>query len=429
MGLARMAGCKAGYVIGSKGAGKPYGKVGGNAGGKACGKAGGTSGGGSMAAIRDKKSKASGETPPPLDALAIQQIQGYLAQFGGSAPLGKLTSEYPGLKKAQLEQAHFQVVMTPGQADHMVFLTGSSGGSVMRQMGHGIASASSQPKQSKAKRPRDDHAPPEPLTEDQLKDIQMFLQECGGSVGLGKLTTEFEGVKKVQLEAAGLYITSADTGDYTVSLDPNGISTFDPYGMPPAKKAKKEKKDRRGKDPNEPPPPDLELESVQKITEYLESCGGSQTLGKLTSVFEGTKKIQLAPHFELTQNPDNGDCTISLHGVDATPPATSQGSALDSTIDTNKGGGAASKKKKRHAEKDPNAPPPPDLTPAQVADLQDHLVSCGGVTSLGHLTTVFSGLKKVQLEATPFVICGDPARNVFVCLDREAAVAKGLNPM
>lgn len=85
---------------------------------------------------------------------------------------------------------------------------------------------------------------------------------------------------------------------------------------------------------------------------------------------------------------------------------------------------SATKKKKNKVKKDPDAPPPPALQQSQVDAIASYLQDCGGIARLGKLSTRFEGLKKTQVESH-FVVCGDPAIDLTVCLDAQTAIANG----
>merc|ERR1711920_503302 len=70
----------------------------------------------------------------------------------------------------------------------------------------------------------------------------------------------------------------------------------------------KKKKTRKPKDPNAPPPGPLDNEVVQKIDEYLRENGGSSSLGKVSTVFEGVKKAQIEEFFIIVEPEVKGSC-------------------------------------------------------------------------------------------------------------------------
>lgn len=144
---------------------------------------------------------------------------------------------------------------------------------------------------------------------------------------------------------------------------------------------------RPPKDPDAPPPPDLDAEVIQEIQEHLEACGGSTCLGKLTSKFHGLKKVQLEGHFELQHG--EKDSVVRLLNFEE----MQQGEAAVE----NEEGPAKKKRKKDRERKDPNAPVPA-LEYDKLQKITDWLGEMGGSAPLGRLTTVFSGVKKAQVE-------------------------------
>jgi len=321
---------------------------------------------------------AAAGPPPPLDAQAVEEIRAYIQERGGAVPLGKLSTDRPGLKKAQLEP-HFFVGLPQGavaqNCDYVVSLD--------------------------------------------------------GSIPAGSLMTGAGSVKRVQYSNAGI----GELG---------GLHSHQLLALPSeeAPSEPKKKKQKKVQDPNAPPPPPLEVENVQAITAVLQGCGGSLPLGKLTTQFEGLKKAQLEPHFALVpdpRGPASGDFAVCLPGYEDTahPPQSQQQLLALGGVDTLGGlsnlTGAASveqplkkkKQKKQKPPRDPDAPPPPALEISKVEEVAAYLQQHNGMARLGKLTTDFPGLKKAQLEPH-FVVCGDPAVDLSVCLDASVAITNGL---
>ena len=61
--------------------------------------------------------------------------------------------------------------------------------------------------------------PEPPLDMEKLEGITAYLSACGGAAPLGKVTTQFEGVKKAQLEEH--FYLSGPTGNPILSLSPD----------------------------------------------------------------------------------------------------------------------------------------------------------------------------------------------------------------
>mmetsp|Transcript_56386 Transcript_56386/g.164841 ORF Transcript_56386/g.164841 Transcript_56386/m.164841 type:complete len:481 (+) Transcript_56386:58-1500(+) len=405
------------------------------------------------------RAAAGGSPPAPLDAVAVAEIQAYLTERGGTVPLGKLATDRPGLKKAQLEP-HFFVAMPPDQkSDYIVSLDASTMCASAQPMGQAalVANAATMPgtfstfgavnmptaAPAPRKRPREPVASLEPLPEEKVQSIQDFVAASGGAVLLDTLSNAFEGVKKLQLCMAGFSVAGGEGGrsDHVVvlpagGLEPAGAALTASLTEPKRKKKKKEQ------DPNAPPPSPLSQESLQAIAAFLEGCGGTLSLGKLTTQFEGVKKVQLEPHFHLAQAA-NGDFVISLSADLALPTLQQQPLDLEGGLAGELGDlgvpssligvapveqpapGGKKKKQKQKRDRDPDAPPPPALEQAKIDEITAYLQQRGGVARLGRLSTDFPGLKKAQVEPH-FLVCGDPAVDMSVCLDVTAAITNGL---
>jgi len=310
--------------------------------------------------------------------------------------------------------------------------------------------------------------PPLPLDEAAVLDIRTYIEERGGTVSLGKLTTDKPGIKKAQLEPHFYLVMSPGStqngrgGNYLVSTDSNAAvaAAQAPPLMPgsieygqivplvPSVEQPKKKKRKKEHDPNAPPPQPLDTETLASITNFLQSIGGSLSLGKLTSQFEGLKKVQLEPHFvSLPDGRGTGDFVVSISGDVAAGAAPIQllqqqqalqqmglagGQGLAGFSGVSSLSGVAPmeqsvlvpKKKKQKKQRDPDAPPPPPLEQSKVDEIASYLQLQGGVSRLGKLTSDFSGLKKAQLEPH-FVVCGDPSVDLTVCLDISTAIANG----
>merc|ERR1712166_1160901 len=151
-------------------------------------------------------------------------------------------------------------------------------------------------------------------------------------------------------------------------------------GEPKAKRAK------TPKDPNAPPPPDLDEEMVQQISSYLEERGGSADLGRLTTDIPGLKKTQLEAHFVLAPQGGSPDkILVCLHGFEVTEESVVTESQPKKT-------------KKLRPPKDPNAAPPPPLDDGILQQIREYLEEAGGAAALGKVTSVFPGVKMVQLS-------------------------------
>merc|ERR1711912_226099 len=138
--------------------------------------------------------------------------------------------------------------------------------------------------------------------------ITETLEANNGVMFLGRLASKFAGLKKAQLE--GHFEVEHGEKDTIVRV-------FGAEGEPTASNLeegprKRRKRDKRSKDA--PPPGPLDDEMLSEITDYLNDCGGSAPLGKVTTAFEGVKKAQLEENFVVTQGADaaNTDPIVSL---------------------------------------------------------------------------------------------------------------------
>jgi len=265
-------------------------------GGKSGGKGGGQQGGGGGSKKRKKENAGPVQS---IDAGMVGQITDALNENGGEMSLGKLSTLFSGLKKAQVEE-HFNV-QEVGDGDFLVTLGGIGAGPPVR------GEKRVKVKKEKVKKEKDPDAPPPPdLESDVLNEITAHLEACGGSCVLGKLSTKFSGLKKAQLE--GHFEVEHGEKDSIVRI--LGY-TGDMDGMGPGP-AKKRKKERQKASKDDAPPPDLDHAKLQKITDYLNTAGGSAPLGKVTTVFPGVKKAQLENNFVLSGGGANSDPIVSL---------------------------------------------------------------------------------------------------------------------
>lgn len=253
-------------------------------------------------------------------------------------------------------------------------------------------------KSGNRKRKAKNDGPVQPLDNSVLEQITEFVTENGGSAPLGRITTVFEGVKKVQIEDH-FNVEEVGDGDFMVSsLDSPPLATRiradpkvgargndEPRGPKP-------KKVKAPKDPDAPPPTDLDTDVLNKITGHLEACGGSLPLGKLATKFPGLKKVQLEGHFEVQHG--EKDSIVRVFGADNFAMAKANKKANIEDMENR----PTKKRKREKAPKDPNAPPPPALDDTKLEKITDWLNDVGGSAALGKLTTAFPGVKKAQLE-------------------------------
>merc|ERR1711924_98593 len=138
-------------------------------------------------------------------------------------------------------------------------------------------------------------------------------------------------------------------------------------------------KEKAPKDPDAPPPPALETEVINEITETLEASGGVMFLGRLASKFEGLKKVQLEGHFELEHG--DKDTIVRAFGAEGDP---TQGNLEE----------GPKKKRRRTDRRSKDATPLPPLDDETLEKITEYLNDSGGSAALGKLTSEFSGVKK-----------------------------------
>lgn len=224
----------------------------------------------------------------PLDEDRRAQIELYIQESGGAIPFSVITSNFSGLKKQQVEDAGFGMASF-GNGDYMV-----STGQAMPSGLLGAVSAGFEPSFPTKKKVKKDpdaqavvHASLDPW---QVEEMRAYITEQEGSVAsLGKMTSQFEGVKKAQVEEH-FYVTQTGDGTFAVTLEAPSQKAIRNGGLVFAKAVKRE---RKPADPDAPPPPALTPTQVATIGQWLRENGGSASLGKLTSAFPGTKKMQL----------------------------------------------------------------------------------------------------------------------------------------
>lgn len=281
-----------------------------------------------------------------------------------------------------------------------------------------------------------------PLDEATLFKVAGFLQAHGGAAPLGRVTTVFSGTKKAQLAAHFAVGGGEPGGDPLVRLDPSSeLATMAiPYEEPISVRAAsemtatglvdgggKKKRVRKEKDPDAPAPLPLTPEAVHQIVDYLQAFGGCAPLGRLTTKFEGVKKVQLEAHFHIysTEGSDGGDFTVSLLEDRSDGQHLVHTQVHSFRADADKG----PKKKRMRTRRDPDQAPLPELEVTVLHGIVAFLQAHGGVVSLGKITTEFSGVKKVQL-APHFVLCGLGSTGDYaVCLNEDAAFAAGPTPL
>jgi len=254
---------------------------------------------------------AADEVVEPLDAEMEANISAFLEECGGTVTLGKLTTVFSGLKKKRLEQSQF--AMCQGDADSLVSLPGTEEAEAKQQLElykeraaleKAAAGADSlaegleegeegRPKKRKKEKDANEE-PPEPLSDQQVKKIKVYLQKTGGQETLGRLATAFSGLKKAQL--ADHFELAPGEKDTSVQLRPEEMAAISPLTQPRVASGKRKKSGAGQPSAGQPMPALAALswqEKVQEIAAWLSENNGSQPLGKLSTLFPGVKKAQL----------------------------------------------------------------------------------------------------------------------------------------
>jgi len=141
-----------------------------------------------------KQRKVATAPAGPLSGKMKALVTKLLTAEGGSMPLGRLTTLVEGVKKAQLEE-HFVVDVgpDPSRSDPLVSLASED-----FPLQEPAVKIKKEPREPRTR--REDAPPPPDLDSDVLSAITDYLSEKGGFSSLGRLTSDFPGVKKVQLE-------------------------------------------------------------------------------------------------------------------------------------------------------------------------------------------------------------------------------------
>lgn len=139
------------------------------------------------------------------------------------------------------------------------------------------------------------------------------------------------------------------------------------------------------------------------ICDFVAERGGAVDLGVLTSAFPGLKKAQLDPHFAIDML---GDFQHLVRNEEVSSAALAFA-----------GTAKHSKEKKQKRPRADEQDPPPELEQHVLDDISEYLSNAGGAVALGRLTTVFSGLKKRQLEPHFYVASTGRDSDFIVSID------------
>jgi len=155
------------------------------------------------------------EPPPPLAPEVLDQVCMLLQDQGGSANLGKITAAFKGIKRQQLEGVFDMERIGDQWVVHMD--EGKGKGKGRRPPGGPIRSTPLAKGYGKGAAPlmrssllagkggvgggrSEATEPPPPLPEEAVSQIEDFISQEGGRVNMGRISQNFVGVKRAQLE-------------------------------------------------------------------------------------------------------------------------------------------------------------------------------------------------------------------------------------
>jgi len=267
-----------------------------------------------------------------LDATQVEAIALYLEQHGGALPLGRLTQNFRGLKRAQLE-THFELSHVGVHGQWEVRLPGmESQGAEMIFQGKAVSVDTPLP----------------PLTEEQVATVRELLASAPNqTMPFMHVAKSVPGVKRKQLEEH-FEILQVDKKRFDVTLNGppgrvDGRRARQPVGAiirpaavpvqlagelagglgtwlnaPPSTQgvAPASVLPQQMLEPAEPPPP-LTSEVVEQVAQLLESQGGQAPMGKVSQTFKFIKRQQLEGIFELQRIGDQW--VVRLPGTPARP--------------------------------------------------------------------------------------------------------------
>jgi len=271
-----------------------------------------------------------------LDATQVEAIALYLEQHGGALPLGRLTQNFRGLKRAQLE-THFELSHVGVHGQWEVRLPGmESQGAEMIFQGKAV--------------PVDTPLPP--LTHEQISAVRELLAAAPKqTMPFMHVVKSVPGIKRKQLEEH-FEILQVDKKRFDVTLNgppgrvdgrkakqtvgailrPAGapvqlvgeLAGLEPWldappstqGVAPPGVAPPSVLPPPIMEPPDSPPP-LAAEAIQQVTQFLESQGGEAPMGKVSSIFKFIKRQQLEGIFELQRIGDQW--VVRLPGMPARP--------------------------------------------------------------------------------------------------------------
>lgn len=218
-----------------------------------------------------------------------------------------------------------------------------------------------------------------------LQGIKELLEESGGQVSGGVVTTKFPGVKKMQLQEH--FQVHIDKGRQYYLLSPD--CEFDPAKVPPTKEERKDAliggtKRKLDGDINEPVP--LTDEQIETVRNAIAAHGGQIKGGRLASVVPGLKRDQLELHFELINIGTERDYWLAELGTEI------------HMVKSKPSGNARARRQKRpRVEEVVEDDGGPLLAPDMVEKVRDEINAHGGELDGGVISTRFPGMKKAHL--------------------------------
>lgn len=229
-----------------------------------------------------------------------------------------------------------------------------------------------------------------PLSFDYREGIQQLLEASGGALPLGKVTQEFPGLKRAQLEGIFELTKVGLNGQFEVRL-PDCVST----GVEIMFKGQAVSKD-------EPLPP-LDQDSIACLRSALEQAPCfTMSMGQMRKIVPEVRREQLENDFQVTRV-DKKHFTVSLRQEDGGPALEDQGKGRQEAFHDFQVTGSTSRsmyQPVRTLVQDYLAATPlvEPLSFAQKACVHQLLEEAGGALPLGKVCQHFPGLKRTQLE-------------------------------
>jgi len=327
----------------------------------------------------------------PLELPKIEEISALLNSHGGVLPLGSVSQNFPGLKRAQLEGI-FDLTRVGEHGQWEVRLPGvTSPGGEMLVDGRAV--------------PFD--APLPDLTEEQVMDVTRAIRSApDGWISLTDAMRACPGVKRKQLEGH-FDVRKKDRKHFIVALLAGRQSHLPPrppqppttYGakIAPFRPPLAPSSAARARAPPVPPRTaailPLDQDTLMEIAAYLGAHGGSAPLEEVYGAFWGVVGEQLDRQFSLDW--DGHQWIVRLR-------------TSANAYEKRRAAGSAFAEDPVRSHTTPGAPqreevPPIPLDQVAVDSIADFVRSHGGRAPLGKVAAAFPGLKRAQLEGIFFL--------------------------